>query len=56
MQDAVAGHYLAGAIGREVLTGGGNAIDAGVAMGIALSVTDSFQVQFSGVAPIETSA
>jgi len=35
-----------------VLQAGGNAIDAGVADGIALGVVHCDQVQFSGVAPI----
>lgn len=48
----VAGHYLATEAGHAVLQAGGNAIDAGVAAGIALSVLQSEQVQFAGVAPI----
>lgn len=48
----VAGHYLATEAGHAVLQAGGNAIDAGVAAGIALSVVQSEQVQFAGVAPI----
>ena len=47
-----AGHHLAALAGYEVLEAGGNAIDAGVAGGIALGVLHSDQVQFSGVAPI----
>ena len=47
-----AGHYLATQAGFEVLEAGGNAIDAGVAAGIALGVVQSDIVQFSGVAPI----
>ncbi len=47
-----AGHYLATQAGFEVLDAGGNAIDAGVAAGIALGVVQSDIVQFSGVAPI----
>ena len=48
----VAGHYLAAEAGQAMLEAGGNAIDAGVAAGIALGVVHSDQVQFSGVAPI----
>jgi gamma-glutamyltranspeptidase/glutathione hydrolase len=47
-----AGHYLATQAGHAVLEAGGNAVDAGVAAGIALGVVHSDQVQFSGVAPI----
>ena len=47
-----AGHYLAAEAGHAVLQAGGNAIDAGVAAGIALGVVHSDQVQFSGVAPM----
>ena len=46
------GHHLATQAGYEVLETGGNAIDAGVAAGIALSVVHSDLVQFAGVAPI----
>ena len=48
----VAGHYLATEAGAKILEAGGNAIDAGVAAGIALGVVHSDQVQFSGVAPM----
>mgnify|MGYP001196256603 CR=1 FL=1 len=48
----VAGHYLAAEAGIKMLEAGGNAIDAGVAAGIALGVVHSDQVQFSGVAPM----
>ena len=47
-----AGHYLATEAGHAILQAGGNAIDAGVAAGIALGVVHSDQVQFSGVAPM----
>jgi gamma-glutamyltranspeptidase/glutathione hydrolase len=47
-----AGHYLATEAGWAVLHAGGNAVDAGVAAGIALGVVHSDQVQFSGVAPM----
>ena len=46
------GHYLATQAGHAVLEAGGNAIDAGVAAGIALGVVHSDQVQFTGVAPM----
>ena len=48
----VAGHYLATEAGMAMLAAGGNAVDAGVAAGIALGVVHSDQVQFSGVAPM----
>ena len=47
-----AGHYLAAHAGFTVLEAGGNAIDAGVAAGIALGVVQSELVNFAGVAPI----
>jgi len=47
-----AGHYLATEAGLEVLAGGGNAVDAGVAAGIALGVVQSDLVNVAGVAPI----
>lgn len=47
-----AGHYLATQAGFDVLEAGGNAIDAGVAAGIALGVVQPDIVQFAGVAPI----
>ena len=46
------GHHLATQAGYEVLEAGGNAVDAGVAAGIALGVVHSDLVQFAGVAPI----
>jgi gamma-glutamyltranspeptidase/glutathione hydrolase len=48
----VAGHYLAAQAGFQVLEGGGNAVDAGVAAGIALGVVQSDFVNVAGVAPI----
>ncbi|MDE0048857.1 MAG: gamma-glutamyltransferase [Rhodospirillales bacterium] len=48
----VAGHYLAAQAGFAILEGGGNAIDAGVAAGIALGVVHSDLVNVGGVAPI----
>jgi gamma-glutamyltranspeptidase/glutathione hydrolase len=47
-----AGHYLATEAGSAILQAGGNAVDAGVAAGIALGVLHCDQVQFSGVAPM----
>jgi gamma-glutamyltranspeptidase / glutathione hydrolase len=47
-----AGHYLAASAGFAILEGGGNAIDAGVAAGIALGVLQPDLVNFAGVAPI----
>ena len=47
-----AGHYLAAAAGYRILEQGGNAIDAGVASGIAINVTLPHATNFGGVAPI----
>lgn len=47
-----AGHYLATQAGMDILQAGGNAVDAGVAAGIALGVVQSDIVNFGGVAPI----
>jgi gamma-glutamyltranspeptidase/glutathione hydrolase len=47
-----AGHYLAATAGFAILEAGGNAIDAGVAAGIALGVLQSDLVNVAGVAPI----
>jgi gamma-glutamyltranspeptidase/glutathione hydrolase len=47
-----AGHWLAAEAALRILEAGGNAVDAGVAGGIALGVVHSDQVQFAGVAPI----
>ena len=47
-----AGHYLASTAGFDILQAGGNAIDAGVAAGIALGVLQSDMVNCAGVAPI----
>ena len=46
------GHYLATAAGNTILENGGNAIDAGVAAGMALGVLCSNEVNFAGVAPM----
>src|SRR4051794_11971548 len=45
-------NYLAAQTGFEILEAGGNAIDAGVAGGIALGVLQCEYVHFAGVAPI----
>ena len=47
-----AGHYLAAHVGFLVLEAGGNAVDAGVATGIAEGVVESHFHAFSGVSPI----
>lgn len=47
-----AGHYLAAQAAFQILEAGGNAIDAGCAGGIALTVLQSEYVGFAGVAPI----
>ena len=49
---AVAGHYGAAHAAFSVLEAGGNAVDAGVAAGIALGVLKSDLVNVAGVAPI----
>ena len=48
----VSGHYWASVAGFQVLEAGGNAIDAGVATGLAIDVLESQFVGFGGVAPI----
>ena len=47
-----AGHYLAAQAGFQVMEAGGNAIDGGVAAGMALGVVQSELVGVAGVAPI----
>ncbi len=47
-----AGHHAAAHAGFAILEGGGNAVDAGVAAGIALGVLQTDLVNFAGVAPI----
>src|SRR5438874_13409725 len=49
---AVAGHYGAAHTAFTILESGGNAVDAGVAAGIALGVLQSDLVNVAGVAPI----
>ncbi len=45
-------HYLATQAAFQVLEAGGNAVDAGVAAGLALGVVHSDQVNVAGVAPM----
>ncbi|MFQ5998622.1 MAG: gamma-glutamyltransferase family protein [Candidatus Bathyarchaeia archaeon] len=46
------GHYLASMAALKIFQNGGNAIDAGVAGGIALNVVHPDMTSFGGVAPI----
>ncbi len=46
------GHYFASQAGFDILNGGGNAIDAGVAAGLAIGVLQSEFVNIAGIAPI----
>jgi gamma-glutamyltranspeptidase / glutathione hydrolase len=46
------GHYYASLAGLQILEAGGNAIDAGVATGLAIDVLESQFVGFGGVAPV----
>ena len=46
------GHYLASLIGLRMLQQGGNAVDAGVAAGIAINVLQTDMTSLGGVAPI----
>jgi gamma-glutamyltranspeptidase/glutathione hydrolase len=47
-----AGHYLAAEAGMRILHKGGNAIDAGVAAGLCINVTQPDLTNLGGVAPI----
>ena len=47
-----AGQYLAAEAGFQILEAGGNAVDAGVAAGIAMGVVQCEYVNVAGVAPI----
>ena len=47
-----AGHHAAAHAGFTILEAGGNAIDAGVAAGIAVGILQTDRVNFAGVAPI----
>ncbi len=46
------GNYFASLAGYAILEEGGNAVDAGVAAGIAINVTQPHYTSFAGVAPI----
>jgi gamma-glutamyltranspeptidase/glutathione hydrolase len=46
------GHHLASLAGINILKKGGNAIDAGVAMGLCINVLQPEYTNFGGVAPI----
>ncbi len=48
----VSGHHYASLAGLQILEAGGNAIDAGVATGLAIDVLETQFVGFGGVAPI----
>ncbi len=50
-QAVASGHYLATLAGMRVLDSGGNAVDAGVAMAMALAVLQPDMVSIAGVAP-----
>ena len=47
-----AGHYLASQAGYEILRGGGNAVDAGVAAGLVLNAVKPHMANLGGEAPI----
>jgi gamma-glutamyltranspeptidase/glutathione hydrolase len=47
-----AGHYLATAAGYRILEAGGNAVDAGVAAGLCINVTQADLTNIGGVAPL----
>lgn len=49
---ATSGHYLATAIGGDILRHGGNAFDAGVAMGLALTVIEPHMNGIAGEVPM----
>lgn len=48
----VAGHPLVSQVAAEVLAAGGNAVDAGVAAGLASNVVQVDMANFGGIAPI----
>jgi gamma-glutamyltranspeptidase/glutathione hydrolase len=47
-----AGHYLAAAAAYRILEAGGNAVDAGVAAGLCINVTQADLTNIGGVAPL----
>jgi gamma-glutamyltranspeptidase/glutathione hydrolase len=47
-----AGHYLAATAGYRILEAGGNAVDAGVAAGLCINVTQADLTNIGGVAPL----
>jgi gamma-glutamyltranspeptidase/glutathione hydrolase len=47
-----AGHYLAAAAGYRILESSGNAVDAGVAAGLCINVTQADLTNIGGVAPL----
>lgn len=47
----VSGHPLASQAGYQILEAGGNAVDAGVAVGLCINVLESEMTGFAGVAP-----
>ena len=46
------GHYLATLAGQRILDNGGNAVDAGVAAGLCITVLHIDMVDLAGVAPM----
>ena len=48
---AVSGHPAASPAGSQILEAGGNAVDAGVAIGLCINVLESEMTGFAGVAP-----
>ena len=47
----VSGHPAASLAGSQILEAGGNAVDAGVAIGLCINVLESEMTGFAGVAP-----
>ena len=48
----VSGHYWASQAGFQIMEAGGNAVDAGVATGLAINVLESEYTCIAGVAPV----